>query len=74
MHVKSMPGNGPRKRMSNSTLFPNGLSRLVMLLTAESDDYSVNTRSESIFRGPDVVHELSRLHENFVIVPADKAS
>ena len=35
---------------------------------------SVNTRSESIFRDPDVVRELSRLHENVVIVPADKAS
>ena len=35
--------------------------------------HSVNTRSESIFRDPDV-RELSRLHENFVIVPADKAS
>ena len=30
--------------------------------------HSVNT----IFRDPDVVHELSRLHENFIIVPADK--
>ena len=28
----------------------------------------------SIFSDPDVVTELSRLHENFVIVPADKAS
>ena len=36
--------------------------------------HSVNTRSESIFRDPDVIRELSRLHENFVIVPADKAS
>ena len=36
--------------------------------------HSVNTRSESIFRNPDVVRELSRLHENSVIVPADKAS
>ena len=36
--------------------------------------HSVNTRSDSIFRDPDVVRELSRLHENFVIVPADKAS
>ena len=36
--------------------------------------HSVNTRYESIFRDPDVVHELSRPHENFVIVPADKAS
>ena len=37
-------------------------------------NHSVNTRSESIFRDPDVARELSRLHENFVIVPADKAS
>ena len=36
--------------------------------------HSVNTRSESIFRDPDVARELSRLHENFIIVPADKAS
>ena len=35
---------------------------------------SVNTRHESIFCDPDVVRELPRLHENFVIVPADKAS
>ena len=34
--------------------------------------HSVSTRSESILRDPDVVRELSRLHENFVIVPADK--
>ena len=36
--------------------------------------HSINTRHESIFSDPDVVTELSRLHENFVIVPADKAS
>ena len=36
--------------------------------------HSVNTRHESIFSDPDVVRELSRLHENFVLVPADKAS
>ena len=36
--------------------------------------HSINTRHESIFSNPDVVTELSRLHENFVIVPADKAS
>ena len=35
---------------------------------------SVNTTHESIFCDPAVVRELSRLHENFVIVPADKAS
>ena len=36
--------------------------------------HSVNTKHESVFSDPDVVRELSRLHENFVIVPADKAS
>ena len=34
--------------------------------------HSVNTRHESIFSDPDVVRELSRLHENFVIVPQTK--
>ena len=34
----------------------------------------VNTRHESIFCDPEVVRELSSLHENFVIVPAVKAS
>ena len=36
--------------------------------------HSVNTRTKSIFSDPDVVTELSRLHENFVLVPADKSS
>ena len=36
--------------------------------------HSVKTRHGSIFSDPDVVRELSRLHENFVIVPADKES
>ena len=35
---------------------------------------SVNIRHESIFCDHEVVRELSRLHENFVIVPADRAS
>ena len=35
--------------------------------------HSVNTGHESILSDPDVVRELSRLHENFVIVTADKA-
>ena len=34
--------------------------------------HSVNTRHVSIFSDPDVVTELSRLHESFVIVPEDK--
>ena len=36
--------------------------------------HSVNTRHESISSDPNVVREISRLHENFVTVPADKAS
>ena len=36
--------------------------------------HSVKTRHESIFCDPEVVSELSRLHEIFVIDPADKAS
>ena len=36
--------------------------------------HSVNTIHESIFSDTYVVRELSRLHETFVIVPADKAS
>ena len=36
--------------------------------------HSVITRHESIFCYPRVVRELSRLHENFVIVSADKAT
>ena len=36
--------------------------------------HSVNTRHESIFSDPDVVIELSRIHKNFVIVPAKQAS
>ena len=36
--------------------------------------HSVNPRHEPILSYPDVVGELSLLHENYVIVPADKAS
>ena len=70
-----MPDNGPRKWKLSSTLsewiksIGDVVKRRIRRLK-----HSVNTRYESIFRDPDVVHELSRLHENFVIVPADKAS
>ena len=36
--------------------------------------HSVNTRHEFIFSDADVVRESFRLHKNFVIFPADKAS
>ena len=35
---------------------------------------TLSTPDTSIFSDPDVVRELSRLHENFVTIPADKAS
>ena len=35
---------------------------------------SVNNRHESIYCDPRVTRELSRLHENFAMVPAEKAS
>ena len=65
--VRSMPDGGPRKRMSKS--IAEVLKRRIRRLKR-----SVNTRHESIFCDPEVVRELSRLRENFVIVPADKAS
>ena len=60
---------GQKKRMSKSKLSADVLKRRIGRL-----EHSVNTRHESIFCDPEVVRELSRLHENFVIVPADKAS
>ena len=64
--------SGRRKKMSNSTLFLSGLSRSTMCLNAESDDFNIlSTPDTSPFL---VTLMLSRLHENFVIVPADKAS
>ena len=76
MHVKSMPDGGQRKKTSKLTLFLSGSSRSPTFLKRRIRrlKHSVNTRHESVFSDPDVVRELSRLHENFVIVPADKAS
>ena len=79
MHAKRTPDGGRRKRMSNSTLFLNGLSRSVMCVNPESDDLNILStviqhQTRVHFSDPDVVTGLSRLHENFVIVPADKAS
>jgi hypothetical protein len=34
----------------------------------------IRTIYPSVFKKPEVVNELSRLHDNFVLVPADKAS
>ena len=34
MHVERMPGHGPRKMMSNSTLLPNGLSRSSLITSS----------------------------------------
>ena len=73
---RRMPEDGSRKRMSKSKLFPSGLSPSLMFWNVEFDDlYTLSTpRHEFIFCDPEVVSELSRLHENFVIDPADKDS
>ena len=34
----------------------------------------MSIKTESVFSDPDVVSELSSLHNNYVVVPADKAS
>ena len=34
----------------------------------------MSTRTKSVFSDPDVVSELSSLHDNYVVVPTDKAS
>ena len=73
--MKRTQGGGPRKRMSNSTLFLSEISRSVMYINAESDDLNnLSTPDMSPFL---VTLTLSqscpRLHENFFIVHADKA-
>ena len=75
MHAKSMPDGGRRKGMSNLTLFLSGIKSIGDELKRRIRrlKHSVNTRHETILSDPYVVTELSRLHENFVIVPADKA-
>ena len=62
-------------KLNRYTLFPSGLSRSPMFWNVEFDDKQpVNTRHKSIFCDPEILRGLSRLQENFVIVPADKAS
>ena len=76
MHVKSMPDGGQRRKedVEVDTLsewiksIADVLKRRIRRLN------HCHTRYGSIFSYPDVVRELSRLHENFVIVPTDKAS
>ena len=74
MHAKRTPDAGRGKRMSNSTLFLNGLSRSVMCLNEESDDLNILSTPHTSPFLVTLMTELSRLHENFVIFPADKAS
>ena len=71
-----MPDGGPRKRMSKSTLFSEWVKSIADVLKRRIRRLKrfVNTRHESIFCDHEVVRELCRLHENFVIVHADKAS
>ena len=68
----SRGGGGQRKKTSKLTLVRSESSRSPTLIRRLK--HSVNTSHESIFSDPDIVRELSRLHENSVIVPTDKAS
>ena len=70
MDAKRMPDGGELDTLSEwiksiGDVPKRGIRRL---------KHSVITRHESMFSDPDVVTELTRLHENFVIVPADKVS
>ena len=57
-------------------IFPNGLSLLVMWLNAESDNLNILSTSDPspFFVTLVLSMQFPRLHENFVIVPVDKAS
>ena len=70
MHVKSMADGGQRKKTSKLTLLRSGSSRSPTFLNVALCQHQKRVH----IRDHDIVRELSRLHENFVIVPADKAS
>ena len=76
MHAKRMPDGGRRKKMSKSTLFLSELSRSVMCKNAESDDLNIlSTPDTNPFLMTLMLSQnFPRLHEKFVIVPADEAS
>ena len=38
------------------------------------DKWSMNRAATYIFKDPDVVENLSTIHDKYVVVPADKAS
>ena len=73
-HVKRSPGGDSKENFELDTLsewiksISDVLERRIQRLK------SIKIRHESIFNDPNVVRELIRLHESFVIVPADKVS
>ena len=76
MHVKSMPDGGKRMKEVEVDTLSEWIKSIADVLNRRIGrlKHSVNTRDDSIFGDPDVVRELFRLYENFVIVPVDKAS
>ena len=72
-HSKGTPGGVQRKTMSNSTLFLSRLSRPVVRWISTQNPTTLKILSTSDI-SQFLVTLLSRLHKNFVIVPADKAS
>jgi hypothetical protein len=68
-----MPDVGLNLRERNLTLC---LKSIRKLLKSRIHHLSGKMRTiySSVFKKPEVVNELRRLHHNFVLVPADKAS
>ena len=77
MRVRSMPdGRWAKKEDVEVDTLSEWMKSIADVLNRiiRRQKHFVNIRHESIFSDPDVVRELSRLHDNFVIVPTDKSS
>jgi hypothetical protein len=71
-----MPDVGLNLREKNLTLLSEWIKSIRKLLKSRIHHLSGKMCSiyPSVFKKPEVVNELRRLHDNFVLVPADKAS
>jgi hypothetical protein len=70
-----MPDVRKNLRERNLTLCLNGSNVFKLVkIPYSSFDGEIHKLYPSVFKKPEVVNELRRLHENFVLVPAGKAS
>ena len=73
--VTSMPDGGPRRGWRSRHYFRAGSVDCRCYETQNLTTETLCQRQTRVhFMYPEVVREFSRLHENFVIVPADKAA